>query len=243
MRDTLIVINEYTFTMEIIFYTLIFLGGIFSLYFTGYAKAKSNNKALLEDIAKLEDEKQKVIAKYQSRIEEIRKNHTLDIEKRKFQYQDKRTQFSKYFSLLDEFNGKCNSASSEKFLPVITDFMNGYLVPDTEKQHQATLKYNQDIQELFFELNAEHLKMITETNSIRLIATPEVDALLDILEAHVKLATDQATDMLKFMATPEFWLNQHLVAPYQMKLEESGKSVLEFRFKLREQMKAELNEI
>ena len=67
--------------------------------------------------------------------------------------------------------------------------------------------------------------------------------MLDTLEESVKLATDQSTDMLKFMATPEFWQDQSLVAPYQMEIEKAGKSVLDSRFKLREQMKAELNEI
>lgn len=234
---------EYTFSMEVIINLLSFLGGIFIVYLTVYTKAKSKNKALLEDIEKLEDEKQKIIAKYRAETEEIKKQHTLDIEKRKFQYEDKRTQFSKYFSLLDEFHGKCNSAFAEKFQPIMTEFMNGYLSDDPEEQHQATLKYNEDVQELFFELNAEHLKIKTETNSIRLIATPEVDTLLDTLEESVKLATDQSTDMLKFMATPEFWQDQSLVAPYQAEIEKSGKSVLDSRYKLREQMKAELNEI
>ena len=47
---------EYIFTMEVIINVLSFLGGMFIIYLTAYTKAKSKNKALLEDIEKLEDE-------------------------------------------------------------------------------------------------------------------------------------------------------------------------------------------
>lgn len=79
-----------------------FLLGFLVFYLTAYSKTKGKNKALKEDISKLEDEKQKIIAKYQAETESIKKQHTLDIEKRKFQYEDKRIQFQKYFSILDQ---------------------------------------------------------------------------------------------------------------------------------------------
>jgi hypothetical protein len=229
--------------MDVILNVLSFLAGIALVYLTAYVKVKGKNKALIEDVAKLESDKQNIIAKYRAETEELKKQHTLEIEKKKFQYEDKRTQFSKYFGLLDEFHGKCNSVFGEKFQPIITEFMNSYLVDDPDVQHQATVKYSENVQKLFFELNAEHLKLQTETNSIRLISSPKIDVFLNSLESGVKLATDQTTEMLQFMAKPEFWADQSLVVPYQDKLAVSAKEVIDCRNQLREQMKVELNEI
>ena len=234
---------EIVSIMDVLINILSFLGGMFVLYLTAYVKVKGKNKALIEDVEKLEDEKQKIIAKYRAETEEIKKQHTLDVEKRKFQYEDKRKQFSKYFSLLDEFHGKCNSVFLERFQPIITEFLSGYLVDDKQAKNEAIVKYNEEVQSLVFELNEEHLKLKSEQNSIRLIASPEVDELLDKLEIAVKTATDLSTEMLRFMSTPEFWADQSLVLPYQEKLTVSGNEVQVAHNNLKEQMKIELNEI
>lgn len=217
--------------------------GALSLYFTAYLKVKGKNKALLEDNQKLEEEKQKVIAKYRAETEEIKKQHALDIERRKFQYEDKRAQFSKYFSLLDEFHNECNSVFIERFQPIMTEFLSGYLVEDESVKRQATVKYNEDVQALVFELNEKHLKVKTEQNSIRLIASPKVDTLLDELEVAVKNATDSSTEMLSVMSTAEFWADQSIITPYQEKLTAYGQAVQCSHYALKEQMKLELHEI
>jgi len=229
--------------MDVIINTISFLGGMLVLYITAYVKVKGKNKALMEDVEKLEDEKQKIIAKYRAETEGIKKLHRLDVEKRKFQYEDKRKQFTKYFSLLDEFHGKSNSVFVEKFQPIITEFLSGYLVDDEVVKNEAAVKYNESVQTLVFDLNEEHLKLKSEQNSIRLIASPEVDELLDKLEIAVKAATDLSTDMLRFMSTPEFWSEQSLILPYQEKLTVSGNEVQAFHDRLKAQMKTELNEI
>lgn len=229
--------------MDLAVNIICFGAGALSIYLTAYLKVKGKNKALFEDNQKLEDEKQKVIAKYRAETEEIKKQHALDIERRKYQYEDKRTQFSKYFSLLDEFNNKCNAVFLERFQPIITEFLSGYLIEDESIKRQATVKYNEDVQALVFELNEEHLKVKTEQNSIRLIASPKVDTLLDELEVVLKNATDSSTEMLSVMSTPEFWVDQSIIAPYQEKLTIYGQAVQNSHKALKEQMKLELHEI
>lgn len=242
---------ELISTMEVIINILSFIAGMFLLYLTAYTQAKSKNKALLEDIKNLEDEKQKVIAKYRAETEDIKKQHSLDIEKRKFQYEAKLVQFTKYFKLLDEFNGKCNSVFIKKFQDAMTEFYTPHLADIEAKEENENLellnrgnaKFIQDIQSVFFELSEEQLKINHEANSIRLISSHEVDLLLNDLELAVKLATAQTSELLKFMATQEFKDNQSLLAPFQEKQAKLGQSVTDGRNKLRAQMKAELNEI
>lgn len=229
--------------IDVIVNIIAFGAGALSIYLTAYLKVKGKNKALIEDNHKLEEEKQKVIAKYRAETEEIKKQHSLDIEKRKYQYEDRRAQFSKYFSLLDEFHGKCNSIFLEKFQSIMTEFLSGYLEEGESVKNQAIVKYNEDVQALVFELNEEHLKVKSEQNSIRLIASSEVDDLLDKLEVAVKNATDCSTEMLRVMSTAEFWADQSIIAPYQEKLVIYGHEVKNSNNALKEQIKLELNEI
>jgi hypothetical protein len=218
--------------MEIVFNIVAFILGALVLYLTAYMKVKGKNKALIEDVARLEEEKQKVI-----------KEHTLDVEKRKYQYESKRQEFTKYFHLLDEFHNRCNTAFVEKFQPITTAFYDSYLDENEQEQYQALVKYNEDVHLLFLELNSEQIKLKTETNSIRLIASPRVDELLDTLETQIEQATNLSTEMIKFMATPTYISDNSTVEPYQQEVAELGMSVIDLRNKLRNQMKLELDEI
>ncbi len=239
----LLAVMEFISSMEVLFNIFCFALGALSIYLTAYLKVKAKNRALIEDNRQLEEDKQKIVAKYRAETEKIKKQHSLDIEKRKYQYEDKRLQFSKYFSLLDEFHGKCNSIFVEKFQPIMAEFLTACLQDDEAAKNKGIVKYNQDVQSLVFELNDEHLKVKTEQNSIRLIASKKVDALLDKLEIAVKNATDASTEMLRFMSTQEFWADQTLITPYQEKATIFGQDVQNCHNALKEQMKLELNEI
>lgn len=222
---------------------LSFLLGMLFLYLTAYSKAKGKNKALKEDISRLEDEKQKVMIKYSSEMEEIKKQHSLDIEKRKYIYEEKRQQFVKYFALLDEFHRKSNAIFTSQFQPIMSRFLASYLVEDQAVKNNAILEFNREVQLLFNQLYEDLLKVNSETNSIRLISSGTMDELLDQLETTVKKSTDDTTEMLKFMTSPAFWADQSLIIPLQEKSEKSGQEVVTSRNALRSRMKIELNEI
>jgi len=228
---------------EIIYMVLSFLLGMLVLYFTAYAKTKGKNKALQEDVSRLEDEKQKVLAKYKIEIEEIKKQHSLDIEKRKYLYDEKRQQFVKFFALLDEFHRNSNAIFTSQFPPIMDRFLKSCLVEDHAAKNAGILEFNREVQLLFNQLYEELLKVNSETNSIRLISSDTMDDLLDKLEEAVKKSTDDASEMLKFMVTPEFWADQSLIIPLQKKSESSGQLVMVCRNSLRSRMKTELNEI
>lgn len=217
--------------------------GALLLYFTAYTKAKGTNKALKEDIQSLESAKQKIITKHATELESVKKEHLLDIEKRKYKYEDKRAQFTKFFSLIDEFNAKCNSVFIERFPPMFQRLLTGQLSECEETSTQSILDFNAEIMHLFNELNKEQIKVTHESSSIRLIATPQIDALLDQLALDIKLSYDDAVTMLRFMGTPDHFSDNSNVTPYQTRLTASGSKVLISREALKEQMKLELNEI
>jgi hypothetical protein len=228
---------EYTIAL------LTFLGGLGAGYFAAYAKAKGKNRALKEDIESLEDQKQQVQIKYSKEIEELKKNNTLNIELRKHKYQEKKDQFSKFFMLLDEFHNKSNEIFMERFGPIFSNFMENYLIDDESTQNEAMAQFNQKMMSLFNELNQEYLKLSTETNSIRLITSSVLDDLLDKLNTKVGDATNTAQNMLKMMASQEFWADQTILQPLQEKAESEGQEITAIRDNIRKQMKVELNQI
>ncbi|KPZ70557.1 hypothetical protein AN394_02326 [Pseudoalteromonas sp. P1-26] len=229
--------------MEYIIGLISFLLGIASGYFIAYGKEKGKNRALKEDIESLEDQKQQVQIKYTREIEELKKDNALNIELRKHKYEEKKNQFAKFFTLLDEFHAKSNEIFMERFGPIYSKFMENYLVDDESTQNEAIAEFNQGMMGLFGELNQEHLKLTTETNSIRLISSEILDGHLDQLTAKVGDATNTAQEMLKMMASPEFWADQTILSPLQIKAEEQGREIILIRDNIRKQMKGELDQI
>ncbi|MBG9990746.1 hypothetical protein I6F43_02505 [Pseudoalteromonas sp. NZS71_1] len=229
--------------MEYIIGLISFLLGIASGYFIAYGKEKGKNRALKEDIESLEDQKQQVQIKYTRELEDLKKDNALNIELRKHKYEEKKIQFAKFFTLLDKFHAKSNEIFMERFGPIYSKFMENYLINDESTQNEGIAEFNQSMMGLFGELNQEHLKLTTETNSIRLISSEVLDDHLDQLTAKVGEATNTAQEMLEMMASPEFWANQTILYPLQIKAEEQGREIIFVRDNIRKQMKDELDQI
>lgn len=78
----LLAVMEFISSMEVLFNIFCFALGALSIYLTAYLKVKGKNRALIEDNRQLEEDKQKIVAKYRAETEKIKKQHSLDIEKR-----------------------------------------------------------------------------------------------------------------------------------------------------------------
>ena len=254
--------------IEIVPLILSFLLGMCVLYFTAYSKAKSKNRALQEAVSRLEDEKQKVLAKYVTEKEkselprrkqrgfvsaeiknqweippaEIEKPLAVGIKKRECPYDEKRQQFVNYCTLLDEFHRKNNAIFTLQFHPIMNRFLVSNSVEDEIARGRAILEFNREVQALFNQLYEEQQKVNSETDSIRSFSSDTLDELLDKLESAVKKSTDDAAEVLTFMATPELLADQSLAAPLQ-KAENSVQKVLSCRNAVRSRMKVELDGI
>jgi len=251
--------------IEILPLILSFILGMCILYFTAYSKAKRVNRALRDAIARLEDEKQKVLDKYITEKEknelphrqqhgfvpaeinnlwkiplrEIKKSLTVEIEKREWPYDEKRQQFVNYFKLLDEFHRKNNEIFTLQFHPIMHRFLVSNSVEDEAARNLAIIEFNREVKNLFNQLYEEQQKVNSETDSIRSFSSDTLDELLDMLESAVKQSTDDAAEVLKFMATPDLWVEQSLAEPLQ-KAENSVQLVLTCRNAVRNRIKVEL---
>jgi len=123
--------------------------------------------------------------------------------------------------------------------------MNRFLASNSAKdktvRNSAIAEFNREVQSLFNQLYEEQQKVNSETDSIRSISTGALDGLLDKLESAVKQSTDDAAEVLKFMATPELWADQSLAVPIQ-KAEKSVQLVLTCRNSVRRRMMVELSD-
>lgn len=228
--------------MELIISLLIFLAGLVAGYIASYTKEKAKNLALKEDVAKLEDEKQKVLIKYTKEIEELKKSNTLDIELRKHKYQEKKEQFAKYFNLLDQYHRKSNEIFVEKFKPIFKQLMQS-ATDDESAENERIGLFSERVMGLFNELNEEHLKLSTETNSIRLISSEEIDVLLDRHSLMVGQSTQETTEMIKIMVSPEYLANPSILDPFKQRVESGGIEIEKLSDEIKNRMKMELNEI
>lgn len=217
--------------------------GLSSLYFTAYSKTKGKNRALQEDVKRLEEDKQSIVAKYRAETEELKRQHTLDIEKRKYLYESKKEQFLKYFELLDKFHNKQNAQFEERILPMMSKLFESCMEENHAPYDKAIAEFAYKVGEMFNEANKELLTLRCETNSIRLVSSAELDKLLQILESRVSEATADTEAFIKIMTTLEFFANPSIQIPYKEKIEQSGQAVKKAHEALRLQMKKELNEI
>jgi len=193
---------QYTYLIP----TITLIGGFFLGYLTSYLQEKGKNRATIEDTGK---------------ITQAQENVLLQSAKRKYQYEDKRTQYFKYF-----------------------DFFGGYFQAiDDDQKSQYIIKYSTAINEIMFEANIDHLKIKSETSSLKLIAAPKVEALLLETEKAYNDAFNESSELMKEFT--ELLINEKmdLLEEKQQQLKVTGENLMKLKAKLIGAMKAELDEI
>ena len=225
--------------MGIFFNIFFFIAGVALTYVGVHLRVKERNKELVGNIQKLESDKKNMLSRFMNEIEKSKKEHASAIKEKKFQYEDKRMEFSKYFALLSSFHEKANILCSDK----IDSILKKVLSDDQRSKKKAIEKYSSDIQKLVSELKDNQNRVKAQQNNMRLIASVEVDSLLDELNAAVESATEASRKMLAKIKTTEFLNNQSIIRAHQNNLFSHGKVIQNAHAVLKDQMKLELNEV
>lgn len=231
-----------------------FLLGLISLLTIGivillkeYFKKKGEYIASQEEIGSITREKKKVEAEFEEKIEAIKKNHQLDIEKRKHQYAAKHAEFKKFFSLLDEFNRNCHKKVWDEFNPLIVQFNNKFLDSeqrgDKDASTNAIADFSKSVLNLTMKMNEESVRLRNETNSIRLIAPKDILSLIDELDVLLVKSFDASMNVVKGMATLEFMTNPSVIEPLKTEAEYFVALVKEMHDKLMHSMREHLDSI
>lgn len=210
------------------------LGGFFLGYLTSYFKEKGKNRALIQDMERLTEEKEKVSSKYQ-----------LDISKRKYKYEDKRAQYFKYFNLLDSLTSDNQRVAHESFIPASEIFNRKFLEANGNEsmETKATADFGASINKLMFKTNESLLKLKQETNSIKLIAGPNVSKVLQELEIAYEDSMKGGAEMMKDFTNNVVKRKTGLLNKQLEETERTGLKLIKLKEKLLQEIKNELDEI
>lgn len=199
-----------------------------------YINERAKNAALKKDLKGLTEEKEKIISE-----------HQLVIAKRKYQYEDKRKQYFKYFELLDEINGEGNQVLFDSFGPMINQFFEDFLKADNNKelQYKATSILSSQVNDLMLKANEHSMRLKKETSSLRLIASDAVLKTLNELERSYDISIDHGSDLLKGMADNVVNGRSEILEKQQQESARIAEKMNVLKDRLMEEVRMELNEI
>ena len=237
------IINNY----EIFSITFLSILGLFIIALKSYFTEKGKLKAQISENKKLVAQTEKIKSKFSKELEELKKEHQLDISKRRYQYESKKEQYIKFFKLLDEFSNENNFKTQENFLPILDEFNRNYLkaisLNNKKNETNAISVFSKKIQKLMFDSNQDLIRIKQETNTIRIIASDEILKKLDLLtlayDKSMEAANKSMNELLPLMLSN----NQIKMQDNQRDIEIAGMIIKNITDEIIELMRKELNEI
>lgn len=238
---------KFDFLIPYIHILVYFIAGLLILYIRTLIVEKAKIRALRKKNRILTEESEEIKSKYNKEIEGIKKEHQLDIEKRKYQYESKKEQYISFFRKLDEFSASSTAEMQEKMMPILDEFNRNYLNAanrnNKKGETNATTVLSKKTQKLMFEANTELTRIKQETNTIRIIASDSILKTLDLLELAYDRSLDESSVMIKNLQIRMMTNDQEGMAEDQRKMQAIANVILKYKSDLINQMRVELNEI
>ncbi|WP_378187503.1 hypothetical protein ACE939_04060 [Aquimarina sp. W85] len=179
--------------------------------------------------------------------ESIKKNHQLDIEKRKYQYESKKEQYVNFFKLIDKFTREANKSTQEKLMPILDEFNKNYLNAASQNnkrnETKAVTVMSKKMQKLAFEANEDLIKIKQETNTIKLIASDEILNKLNLMELAYDKNMEKSNKMMSDLPRQMMINDQEGMKRNQREIEVSGLVIQGIKDDIIKLMRKELNEI
>ncbi|SFN62247.1 hypothetical protein SAMN05421741_10860 [Paenimyroides ummariense] len=167
-------------------YIIAFLLAIIGIFLKAYLQEKGKLKATISENEKLIFQTERIKSEFNCELESLKKDHQLDITKRKYQYESKKDSYINFFKLIDSFTHDTNIKNTRKLGEVLGIFSNDYINAvtenDLEKQNESVINMSNQILQMTFEGSNELNRIRQETNTIRLIASKKVIEKLNELE-------------------------------------------------------------
>ncbi|WP_338731426.1 hypothetical protein [Mangrovimonas cancribranchiae] len=227
---------DFDFLIPYINYLVIAFIGLIGLYIKTYMQERAKRKALIRTNKKLMEE-----------TESIKKEHQLDISKRRYQYESKKEQYLGFFKMLDKFTNEATLKNQSEMMPILDEFNRNYLNAATQgnkkKENLAVTVMSKKIQKLTSDSYEELTKLKQETNTIRVIASDEILKKLDLLELSYDKLMEQSNKMMSDLPQLMLTGNDARIKEQQKELEISGKVTQSIKNEIIELMRKELNEI
>ena len=221
--------------------------GIISAIITAigvYLNERSKRKVLIKDNKRLVQEAELIRSDFAKQLEELKRDHQLDLQKRKYRYESKSKAYSNFFSKVDDMNTEINIKSADKMQVYITEYTRNLMRASTDNQQlKTTLTYQKRTQTLMTDATRGLVKLKHETNEIRLHASNDVIECLDLLEHGYSKLIDDSNQLLSVIPQIVLSQSQELVQAMQAPVLERAEQVELIKSTLIKQMRKELEEI
>jgi hypothetical protein len=231
-------------------YFIYIIGGFLTLlilFIKTFVQEKAKLKALKSENEKLISQTEQIKSKYIRELEEIKKEHQLNISKRKYQYESKKETYFKFFQLLDQFTRENNVKNQENLIPILDEFNRNYLHASSQNNKRnetnAVTVMSKKMQKLMFDSSQDLMKIKQETNTIRLIASDEILRKLDVLNLAYDESLEKSNKMMNSLPVLMLTNNQEQMQAEQREIEISAMVINSIKDDIIELMRTELNEI
>lgn len=211
---------------------------------SGLIIERKKRKNTLKDNKRLIKETEEVKSEYSRQLEELKRDHQLDLQKRKYLYESKTKVYSNFFLKLDKMNTEINIKSAEKMQVFISEFTRNLMRCSTEKERvKATVIYQKRTQTLMMDASQALIQLKHETNEIKLHASDYVIEDLNLLEMGYKNLIDESNKLLSMFPQLVLSDSQELINQMQMPLLQQAALVETIKSDLTNQMRIELKQI
>jgi len=228
-------------------YIIFGLIGLLILFLKSFVQEKAKWKALKSENKKLVDETEKIKSQYSRELENLKKEHQLDLSKRKYQYESKKETYFKFFQLIDQFARDNNVKNQENLMPILDEFNRNYLnaASQNNKKNEtnAVTVMSKKIQKLTFDAAQDLMKIKQETNTIRLIASNEILQKLNLLNLAYDKSMEVTNKMMSSLPALMLTNDQEKIKKEQQEVEVSALVINQIKDQIIELMRSELNEI
>jgi hypothetical protein len=159
----------------------------------------------------------------------------------------KASEYAKYVTDLDSFGKKNQIEMPERMQPIVDEYLQGFLAAtasgDKAQERQVIGKFSSQISALMQEGLKDVLKLKSESNRLKLIATDEMLHTFDKLEMLTQESMDCANEYMKNFIEIVFNQQNDKTAAFQSRIADLGGKIQVQSKTLLSQMRKELNDI
>lgn len=220
------------------------VGGAFVSGLAIHFIERSKHRRLKMDNKRLVQEAEKIKSDFSKELEELKIDHQLDLQKRKYLYESKTKVYSNFFLKVDNMNAEINIKSAEKMQVFTSEYTRNLMKCSTEKERiKATVTFQKRTQTLMMDASQALIQLKHETNEIRLHASDDVIEYLNLLETGYSQLIDLSNKLLSMFPQLVLSNSQDLINTMQAPLLQQANLVETIKSELINQMRIELKQI
>ena len=131
-------------------------------------------------------------------LEALRHAHALEFEQRRSLFEARKSQYERYYGLIDDFGKSYQSEMLNKVQPIFEKYFSAMLHADSDsRKSEALSTFSGEMMALTEEGSKDYIKLQAETRSLKLVASDELIDLLDDLDRLMKTAMDSSFALIQ----------------------------------------------